>query len=196
LAGAFIALAIIAVLPRVGRMLGGNKNTDGQKKISLNFSDFSESAVGKITIKNSSDEKILSLQEGKWLIGGDEADGQKVADFFSELKSLEIKEMVSQNEANQTKFGVDKEGAIKLILSKNGQDNIFLVGKAGSVPNQFYMRKDGIKNTYLVESALRDKLTWDATKWQKTAPDANVDNTAPANNAPTGTFPAPKSSSI
>jgi hypothetical protein len=97
--------------------------------------------------------------------------------------------MVSQNETNQSKFGVDKETAIKLIITRNGQDSIFLVGKAGSVANQFYMRKDGIKNTYLVESALREKLLWDAAKWQISDLDTSTDKTAPANNVPTSTAP-------
>ncbi|MFA5961326.1 MAG: DUF4340 domain-containing protein [Parcubacteria group bacterium] len=196
LTGVFIVMAVIVALPFVGRMINGNKDASAPKNISLNFSDFSESSVGKIVIKNASAEKTLSFQDGKWLIGNDEADAQKVADFFTELKGLKVGEMVSQTETNQAKFGVDSASAIQLIITKNGQDNIFLVGKASSVPNQFYMRKDGIKNTYLVESALRDKLTWDATKWQKSAPDASADKTAPTNNAPTKTTPTSKSSSI
>jgi hypothetical protein len=167
LAAVFVAMAIITVLPWIGNQIGGGKEKDKAKNISLDFSDFSEKSVEKMVIKKGETEKSLSFQEGKWLIDGEEADGQKIADFFSELKSLKVGEMVSQNEANQSKFGVDKEKAIKLAITQNGQELLFLVGNVGTTPRQFYMRKDGIKNTYLVESALREKLLWEASKWKK-----------------------------
>ncbi|MFZ2188088.1 MAG: DUF4340 domain-containing protein [Candidatus Moraniibacteriota bacterium] len=169
LAAVFLAMAIILILPWIGNQFGIGKDKDGPKNISLDFSDFSEKSVEKVVIQNGETKKELSFREGKWLIDGGEADGEKVTGFFSELKKLKVGEMVSQSEANQSKFGVDREAAIKLSITQNGKEAIFLVGKIGATPNQFYMRKDGIKNTYLVESALREKLLWDAVKWQKAA---------------------------
>ncbi len=169
LAGVFVIMALIVVLPWLSRQIGGGEGKDGSKNSSLDFSNFSEKAVEKIVIKNGETEQVLISQEGVWKIGDAEVDEAKLSDFFASLKNLAVKEMVSQNEANQTKLGVDKEASIKLILTQNDQASLFLVGKVGTTPNQFYMRRDGIKNTYLVESALWDKLTWDANKWKKTA---------------------------
>jgi hypothetical protein len=167
LIGVFIIMAFIVAMPWLSRQIGSSESNDGPKNSSLDFSNFSEKAVEKIVIKNGETEQVLIFQEGVWKLGDAEVDEAKLAEFFASLKNLAVKEMVSQNEANQSKFGVDKETSIKLILTQNGQASLFLVGKVGTAPNQFYMRRDGIKNTYLVESALRDKLTWDTSKWKE-----------------------------
>ncbi len=167
LVGVFIVMAFIVALPWLSGQVGCGESKNGSKNSSLDFSNFSEKAVEKIVIKNGETEQVLIFQEGVWKLGDAEVDEAKLAEFFASLKNLAVKEMVSQNEANQSKFGVDKETSIKLILTQNGQASLFLVGKVGTAPNQFYMRRDGIKNTYLVESALRDKLTWDTSKWKE-----------------------------
>jgi hypothetical protein len=169
LTGVFVVMVLIIALPWLSGQIGNSESNNGSKNSSLDFSSFSEKSVEKIVIKNGETEQTLISQEGTWKLGNEEVDEAKLSDFFASLKKLAVKEMVSQNEANQAKFGVGKETSIKLILTENGQASLFLVGKVGTTPNQFYMRRDGIKNTYLVESTLRDKLTWDANKWKKTA---------------------------
>lgn len=78
--------------------------------------------------------------------------------MFKDFADLKIKEMVSNNDRkNWSKFEVSKDSGYQMIITQNGKDNTFLVGKAGSLVNDFYIRKEGIKNVYLANGELKTK---------------------------------------
>ncbi len=163
----FLALAVIVAYPWLREKLSGSK-TETPNSISL--SGFTKDTVSKIVIAKGSDEKNLNFKDNKWFIGDDEADENKVDQFFQNLHNLKTGTMVSQNEDNQGKFNVTKDNPdFKLTLSQNGQNSVFLIGKSGIAINDFYIRKEGIKNVYLVNGELRNALGWSVDQWKKTA---------------------------
>lgn len=162
----FVVLAIITTFPWLNEKIGKQKN-EKQTEISIDLSSFTKESVNKIVIKKGDSEKVLSFKDNKWYIGEAEADEEKINQLFQDFSQIKIKEMVSENENNRANFEVDQNTGIKLVLSKNGTDSIFFVGKADTAAGGYYMRKDGIKNVYLVSGNLRDKLTWEEVKWKK-----------------------------
>ncbi|NWG75743.1 MAG: DUF4340 domain-containing protein [Rubrivivax sp.] len=163
----FVILVIIIFLPYLKEFIV-LKEHNPLDNVSVKLSQFTQETVTKISIKKGSEERILSFSENKWLIGNEEADVDKVKQFFQDLSDLKIKEMVSQNEENQSKFEVAKDkNSFQLTLWQNGKENVFFVGKSAAAVNDFYIRKDGIKNVYLVNGELRNKLSWDANQWKK-----------------------------
>lgn len=165
----FSALAVIVAYPWLHEKLSSPKIATPS---SINFSGFTKSTVSKIVIVKGTDEKILSFRENKWFIGDDEADGVKIDQLFQNLASLKTEAMVSENEGNQGKFNVTRDNPdFKLTLTQNNQDNVFLIGKSGVAINDFYIRKEGIKNVYLVNGELRNTLNWSADQWKKTITD-------------------------
>ena len=162
----FIVLVIITTFPWLKEKIGKQKN-EKPTEISIDLSNFTKESVNKIVIKKGESEKVLNFKDNKWYVGEAEADEEKIAQLFQDFSQIKIKEMVSENENNRANFEVDGNTGIELILSQNGKDSIFFVGKADSVAGGYYMRKDGIKNVYLVSGNLRDKLTWEEAKWKK-----------------------------
>lgn len=171
----FIVLAAITAFPWIDQKLNGEKKTTTEP-LSVNLATFTPTSVNKISIKKGDEEKVLSRKNDVWLIGTEEADQQKVQQLFNDFSQLKIKEVVAQNENNHAKFQVTKENGIQLVLNQNGKDSIFFIGKTDQSAQDFFMRKDGIKNVYLVSGGLREKLTWAADKWKPEAADTQTED--------------------
>lgn len=169
---AFI-LAILVILAAFPWLRDKINYGNGKQKenVSVNMSGFTQETVDKIVIKKGSDEKTLSFKDDEWLIGSDEADKEKIGHLFKDFSDLKVKNMVSNNENNWDKFETTKEKGYQVTITQNGKDNTFFVGKTGPSAGDFYLRKDGIKNVYLVSGELRNKLIWESEKWKKTTED-------------------------
>lgn len=164
----FGVLLLAALLPSLGQKKGESQ-VGKQPNLSVKMSDFTKESVNKIAINLASDEKILELQGERWFMGETEVDAEKVAQLFQDFADLQIKETAAQNESSHAKFEVTKETGIQLSLTQNGKEAVFLVGKIGGAENDFYLRKAGIANVYLVNGHLREKLTWTVEQWKKAA---------------------------
>ena len=163
----FVSLGLIVAIPWLSELFN-TKKPNPMDKTSVNLAQFSQKTVSKISIKKGDNEKVLAFSNNKWLIGNDEADENKIKQLFQDLADLKVKEMVSENQDNWGKFEVTPESGLRLTLTQDGKEQVFFVGKAGTASGDFYLRKEGIKNVYLVNGNLRDKLEWDASKWKKT----------------------------
>lgn len=167
--GIFLTLLIIAVFPSIHEAIFGGKDTKTMNEnVSVNLASFTENSVDRVSAqKKDAPEIVLEKSGEEWKIGSDLADKEKIETLFRAFSGLEIREMVSKNEENFKKFGVTKDDGIRLaIREKNGKEHIFYAGNAGTIPQEFSLRKDGIKNTYSVKGTLRDFLTKDATYWK------------------------------
>lgn len=160
-------LAVLVAFPMISE-----KMSDGSDKktvdVSVNMSGFAKENIDKIVIKKGSDERTLNFKVDKWFIGEDEADEDKINQLFKDFADLKVKEMASNNEKNWEKFEVTKDNGFQLTITQDGKDNKFFIGKAGVATSDFYLRRDGIKNVYLVNGNLREKLVWTADKWKRT----------------------------
>jgi len=168
----FAVLAIIIAWPWLNKVINPQK-TNSMDKVSVNLAQFTPETVTKISIKKGNEEKVLSFSNNQWLIGNDEAEMDKVKQLFQDMANLKIKEMVSENQDNWKKFEVTADTGFQLTITQNGQESVFFIGKSGTATDDFYIRKDGIKNVYLVNGGLRDKLGWEETKWKKAAESQN-----------------------
>lgn len=166
----FVCLVAIAGFSWFSEKMNNTKDAK-LDKTSVNLSDFTKETVNKITIKKGDEEKNIIFRDNKWFIGEDEADEDKVKQFFEDFSGLKVKEMVSENDENWEKFEVTKDNGFQLIITQNGKDSIFFVGKKAALVGDFYMRKEGIKNVYLTSGELRNKLEWKAEDWKKPAED-------------------------
>jgi hypothetical protein len=164
LATILLAFIAVAVVPTIFRS-NAPKKID-QKDISVDLSGFTQETTSKIVIKHGDSENTLAMSEGQWTINNEQADQAKVASLFLDLKEGEIQKLASKNDENQDNFKVTPEDGTTLVLTQNGEDQEFYIGKAGPSYGTFYIRKKGIKNVYLVKSGLRLKLSWDATEWK------------------------------
>jgi hypothetical protein len=163
----FITLSIITSFPWLDKKINGQKESESVNVSGIDFSVFTENSVDKITIKKGADEKILSAKDNAWYIGEDQADAEKIDQFFTSLSKIKIGEIVAQKEASYANFEVDKENGYCLTFSQEGNNATFFVGKAGSTGQDFYLRKDASRNVYLANGDLRTKLTWEESRWKK-----------------------------
>jgi hypothetical protein len=163
-----LGLILLITVPWIGEKISDSKK---QKPIitSVDLSGFNKESVSKIVIKKASGEEIISFKDNKWFLGEDEVDEAKINQLFQAFSNLKNKEIVSQNEENQSKFDVTKDNNLQLVITQNGKDSTFFVGKSGQSINDFYLRKEGIKTVYLVSGELRNILNWDTASWKKVA---------------------------
>lgn len=163
-------LAVSAVFPLFRDKMnnGSDKKTEN---VSVNMSGFTKEMVSKVVIKKGNDEKVFSFKDNKWLIGENEANEEKINQLFKDFTDLKIKEMASNNEENWRKFEVTKDSGYQLTITQDGKDNTFFIGKSGPSINDFFIRKEGIKNVYLANGELKNKMAWENEKWKKTAED-------------------------
>lgn len=166
-------LALLVALPWIGGKFDRSQNSKAVPS-SVDLSGLTQASVSKLVIQNGDKQVTLEFKDGKWLVGSDEADGGKVNQLFQAFADLENKGMAAQKADNQSKFGVGKDGTFTLTVTQNGQEQRFFIGNAAQTPGDFYLRRDGIVNVYLVSGQLRDILGWDASKWKKAA-DAAAD---------------------
>lgn len=165
-----LTLVVVAAFP----WLRDKMNNESDKKtenVSVDMSGFTKETVNKIVIKKGGEEKTLIFKDNKWFIGENEAGEDKVNQLFQDFTDLKIKEMVSNNENNWSKFEVTKDSGYQMIITQGGKDSVFFIGKSGPSVNDFYIKKERIKNVYMVNGELRNKLGWDVEKWKKVAED-------------------------
>lgn len=161
----FLVLAGISAIPWIYETTSGLLEKE-QKKISVDMSEFADGVNG-IMINKGGDEKRFELKDGVWQINGEEADQQKVESLVDEFSKIKVKNAVSQNENNYDKLEVNEKSGFRLKISKEEQESVFFVGKEGPADGDFYMRKEGIRNVYLVNGDLRSELSKEASNWKK-----------------------------
>jgi len=171
----FVFLFVLAVAPWIGdlfRKEADNKNFG--ENVSVNLASFTENSVDRIAIQQKGKNEITLEQQGSdWKRGPDTADKDKVSTLFQAFANLSIVEMASKNEENFSKLGVTKEDGIQLTLrEKSGQEQIFYIGNSADVPQEFFIRKDAVKNAYSVQGSLRGLLAEDASYWKPSPPSA------------------------
>ncbi len=166
-------LLLVASIPWLRDAFGSKQgsNTLASTATSINLSSFAENSVTAVNIKQKDKDAIVLEKQGDvWKIGPDDADADKVTSLFQAFSSLVPQEMVSKNEANFAKFGVTKEDGIRLeVRDASGGSSVFYVGTDSDVPQEFFIRKDGIKNTYSAKGTLRSLLTQGASYWKKSS---------------------------
>jgi hypothetical protein len=165
----FAVLAILAVvtfIPWIYGQIFPEKN-ELAKKTSVDLSGFAKDTVSRISIKNGAGEETLSFENGIWKINDSKADPEKITSLFQSFFSLKIKEMAAENEISHEKFQVTESSGTRLKITKNSEDFIFFIGKAGPAGTDFYIRKDGIKNVYLASGDLKEKLLLKQDDWKK-----------------------------
>ena len=164
LATILLGLIAIAIVPKIFKQ---NKTAGEElKNVSVDLSGYTQETTTKVSLKKADKETILSVQDGEWQVNNEKADQAKISSFFTDLKEAKIKSLASKNDENQKKFQVTPEDGTILIISQNGEDQEFYIGKPGPSYGTFYIRKKGIKNVYLMESGLSEKLSWDGSQWK------------------------------
>lgn len=160
-------LFLITIVPWLSNAFASKKG--GDTSISVNLSSFTEDSVMFVSMKQKDKEAVVLEKKGStWKIGADDADAGKVTSLFRSFSTLDPHEMVSKNEDNFGKFDVTKEDGIRLeIRDTNGSSSVFYIGSESDVPQEFFIRKDGIKNVYSVKGTLRNFLMQDASYWKK-----------------------------
>ncbi len=157
----FLLLIVLAVVFTLIKIIP--KTNPSTKQTLFNTTN----EVNKIEVTESGTTAILTNNNGLWVIASDNnlpADNEKITILLDNIKTLAIKELVSENENNQPKFGVDSVSGINLKLSKDGTTLFeLIIGNAGPDYESDYIRLPDQKKVYLSNTPLRAKIL---TNWQ------------------------------
>lgn len=160
-----LGLLVIAIIPTAFKK--ENSIPEELKNVSVDISDFSKETVSKVTFGKQESKKTLSVASGEWFINNEKADQDKVTLFFNDIQNAKVLKASSKNTDNHKKFEVTPEEGITLVFTRDGEEEEFYIGKQGPGFDTFYIRKKGIKNVYLMESALFGKLSWIESEWKE-----------------------------
>lgn len=154
----FFTLFLVVAFPWVKENFTKEKKDKKFENISVNFSNFTEGNVEKISIKKGDEEIILAPQNGTWKLEDKEVSPEKISELFQNLDEAKIQKQSSKNKENHAKFEVTPEKAHVLTITSGETDSVFFIGKNGPSFDSFYARKKGVANVYLVKGNLKSFL--------------------------------------
>lgn len=180
LAIVFIGLLLIAALPWIKEKISPEQEvSDRFKEASVNFSQFSKENTNRISIKNTDEETILTINDGMWMVNNDkEASEEKITALFQDFQTAKIQKQASKNKENHSRLGVDEEKSIILTITSGDKESVFFIGESGPMTGSFYARKKGVANTYLVRGALKSSLLTEEENWIKEEETEDIENSA------------------
>lgn len=123
--------------------------------------------VGGVRIRQSDGTQVqLNKTPNGWEVDGFEG-SPDIEVFVENLVSLKTSSVASKSESNFELFEVteDKAAHVTLIHS-NGTEYTILVGKAGTLPNSFYVRRPGELAVYAVSGTIRGSIMQDTEGWR------------------------------
>ena len=110
--------------------------------------------------------RLESAPEG-WLVNGYPADQGMVEQFWTELQSATVADLVATNPTNHERLGVSEELASLLDLEQvQGGTVSVLMGNPGPAWSDVYGRLRGEDDVYLVRGNLRSAATRTVSQWR------------------------------
>ena len=121
--------------------------------------------ISDLDSEETSDEDqttILQRKDGNWIVSseeGKEADEEKIGQLLQGLEEVKAKEIVSQNEKNHQKYGLEENQAMSLKVYQD--ENIILhllIGYPGADYESNFIRLAEEKEVYLSNISLNSFL--------------------------------------
>jgi hypothetical protein len=163
--GIFAVLMVIATSSWWGGRLKPDQRASSAAD--LNLSSFTPTTVDKISIsKKGEAEKVLSKEQGIWKINGFDASPKEINGLFGDLKKLNVETLVSKNPENQKNFALNEESGTTISFFPGGANSTVIIGREGSLPDSFYVRKKESSNVYLVSGPLANRISQDVLSWR------------------------------
>ncbi|MDP2690839.1 MAG: DUF4340 domain-containing protein [bacterium] len=116
-------------------------------------------------------QEALSLQlsdEGHWTVEGYRLDEEEFSQFFDSLKALPMGKLVSMNQLNWEKYGVDESSATALDLQDASGITLtkLFLGNSGPGMKTFYLRSEGSDEVSLVNSDVNHFEAYTMDRWR------------------------------
>jgi hypothetical protein len=182
LAAVFLALALVVGLLAIG---DDGSSSSQQSDDPLGVGDYSASSTSRVSIKPAGMDLVtLEKADGDWRVAGKPANAEQVDAFFTQLSKLDDASLASKNPDNHERLGLAKQQATRIVLTRDGDELVVLIGQPSGPGGGFYAKREGADEAWEVVSAdLLSTLAQDAKAW-RTAP-------ASATSMPVGGAPAP-----
>jgi len=131
------------------------------------FSSWTNDTVKSVQITHSNTSLKLHKEETGWFVNTFKASETKVHDFFNTLSQSIIQQLVSKNNENFQRMGVDQTNGYTITIETNNQPPVtFIVGMSGSMYNTIYLRLEKSNMVYLIKTGLRSFVTSDVSAWR------------------------------
>ncbi len=127
-------------------------------------------AVDKLEVKSAKIHVVLEKQGVDWFLREPlnyKADAAAVANFIHEIKSLEVKNVVSDKPEKFEVFQVDTTYATRLTVYEHGSPTTtLLIGKIGSTYTEQYVRKLPSNDVDAVDISMNYTVNRSANEWR------------------------------
>jgi len=131
------------------------------------FSSWTNDTVTSVQITHGNTALKLHKESTGWFVNTFKASETKVHDFLTTLSQSMIQQLVSKNNENFQRMGVDQTNGYTITIEANHQSPVTLiVGMPGSMYNTIYLRLGKSNMVYLIKTGLRSFVTSDVSAWR------------------------------
>ena len=126
-------------------------------------------AVDKIHLQSPTLDVVLEKQGVEWYLRNPlsfRADQANVAQLLHQVKSLEVKGIVSGNPEKQSLFQVDSTGTQVTLYEGENETASFILGKTGPTFSETYARKKTSNDVVLVSNMMNYVFTHSVKEWR------------------------------
>jgi len=166
LAAIVVVLFLLVNPPQFG---GG-----AEKAVATPYAALERDAAATVTVKTLRGQSTLRRAGEDWVVEEFDdfpADETALEEAFTDLREMELGDVVSENVEKQADLQVDGSG-IEVFIADEGGDELahFFLGKPGTDYRRIYYREDGSDQVYLVDQRLRGRFDRGARTWRNRRP--------------------------
>ncbi|HTP12882.1 MAG TPA: DUF4340 domain-containing protein [Bacteroidota bacterium] len=160
-------LAVLVVVAYLVMQKPGEQSSSGSGAALVHLDSV---AVDRLEIKSAKSHVVLEKQGVDWFLREPmtyKADPTAVANFIHEIKTLEVKNVVSDRPEKFEVFQVDTTSATRLTVYEHGTPTVnLLVGKIGSTYTEQYVRKLPSNDVDAVDVSMNYTVNRSANEWR------------------------------
>lgn len=160
----FVILAIIATFPWWKSYIPFWNEMSQQSSIDLKT--YTQNNTSKIAINYDETSITLQQENNTWNVNNKPAATDKIEELFQAFEDTTITTLASRNEVNFDQYDVTETNGIVVTITRNSNENSYIIGKTATPPPSFYIRKQGDTEVYEASSSLRTILNQPEGTWR------------------------------
>jgi len=161
-------VVVVLVWLGVSFISGRKSKPAGSEAVTAFFDSITPTAVQAVHIVGPKDTVGLLLQQqsGVWKVNGASVDSARLANFWNEVESAKVRDLIASNPDNYGRLGVAADSTWKLTLDVGGGSRTLYIGGVGPSYTTAYVRLPDADGVYSLDGGLRVSVESSLDDWR------------------------------